>query len=509
MAAPAALAAHLAGATWTVQWLRRALQLETGSASIFISDNEFRALTGALASDGSLCTPPAGIPAGQAGSPQAGQPGVALWSGFTYSSSQSTVADKVLYMLQPFVAALTASGMSCALRRRDTGVQYMGGGAITRQASELYVGLPPHTFAACRQLWHYPNKDLPTNFAATPLDIAFHQASTHTIAFAMLGDGTGWRGSHEIIFCFPTFSLAANQRFCDLLGGGAGAAPFADPTGPHGPFRACPNPVAGPNFNCPAICPTSYRPLGGPRVAPGARRGEGGAYAVAACRDFMEMMRISEIPAGAAFTLSGVPYPARLNPISIFDDGTYPTRHRMPPAYNLPAGIDVRASSKGPYQGAQIVAAFFHGFSGSEFLDSLTWGGNALSRQYGLHGLNQRANGWRGTDHFDRAAILPHPLSRQWDAAADRRTANARQSQEACRDLLYYLYDKHLTTPAGAVLAGLPFVYVHPAGSVARCGEINGAFVPACNAQRYIVQFDLTKLPAQTAIIVTAMGRGV
>ena len=35
-APPAALAAHLAGATWTAQWLRRALQLETGSDSIFI-----------------------------------------------------------------------------------------------------------------------------------------------------------------------------------------------------------------------------------------------------------------------------------------------------------------------------------------------------------------------------------------------------------------------------------------------------------------------------------------
>lgn len=113
-------------------------------------------MTEALASDGSLCTPPVGIPLGQAGSPQAGQPGVALWSGFLYTSLQSSVTNEVMYMPQPFMAALTASGISCALRRLNTGVQYVGGGPITVQTSQLYIGLPPHTFAACRQLWSIP-----------------------------------------------------------------------------------------------------------------------------------------------------------------------------------------------------------------------------------------------------------------------------------------------------------------------------------------------------------------
>ena len=64
--------------------------------------------------------------------------------GFTYKSSQSSVIDKVMYEPALHGCPHGHSGISCARREVDTGVQYMGGGPINMQSSELWIGLPPH-----------------------------------------------------------------------------------------------------------------------------------------------------------------------------------------------------------------------------------------------------------------------------------------------------------------------------------------------------------------------------
>ena len=502
------MAAPPPASAWTEQWLEASLHAELGAPAVganWLNSFIFGALSSAIASDG--CVSSWFVQSGRANSNQAGEGWVGAYGQFSYNSSKLGVVDTVQFALEPLILRLQMAGVQVERRDRYPNGAYNGGGPIQKEEHRLSVGFPPLTYAAMRALWYPDGATKVVPFLLTAADRDYHRLDLATIAFAYLGDGHAWRGAHIAGLAFPANTAAENTNWCQLLSGGA----FTGPSGvQHGPWQACittPSPFIG----VPAISPTAYRPAGAPRVAPGANQGRGGAYAAVAVDSFQAMLRDALVPAGPGCTISGHLYPPRPAPTRVFRDETYWRRAAQAPLYNPAQGIDVRAGPRGPYEGAQIIAAFFAGASGEAFLSTLTWGANLLSRRRGLSGLYHRCTGWHSTYFFDPREILPHMQDRVWEAAATARTScSVNTSGRRCADLEAYLITHHLWVGAGAILRGLPYTYPSPPGTLPRLAQIVAWFVPACTTQCYTVLVTPTDaaIAANTAFTVTAWGRG-
>lgn len=222
--------------------------------------------------------------------------------------------------------------------------------------------------------------------------------------------------------------------------------------------------------------------------------------------EFRLLTSTALVPPTVAYVLSAVPYPARVAPSPVFESVYFGRAHEAP--LHQPGFAEVRAGPLGPYQGGQLKDAFFRGFHAGEFLNSLTWGGMPLPRVNGIHGLQQRCSGWRGKPHANRAAVCPPLLFREWHTDYERRTENHRHSAADCRTLRIHIFDAHLSSPPGTVVEGVPYMYVSAPNTINRAAEVVAYYVPACNAQAYVVKFDLGNLGVEAGVVVTPWGRG-
>lgn len=455
--------------------------------------------------------------------------------------------NAAMHMLPTLIRTLQQGGYR--VERRDdmpNGTFVQGGQQPI--ASYLFLEFPPLMYAGLRAAFYRmvplpapmlgppmlgppkPVKCMPEAIFSTPALRTFYAAGPETVAGIHFGDGSSFSGKWAIRWFIPGFSAqeyADTQTFLAqpfTAGGVGGLGPFTARLVRHSGYEYI-------HIDAHAVREAQSAALvaaGGAAlatIAPGSRLGEMGGYASAEVRDYVELLSYTTMPAWPpGITISGHTYAAE-PAAPFFGDDVYPWRSRVPVPHT-PGFAEVGTHDKpycpripgqpagqpGATNEAALVHAFCQGSSAQQFLDSLTWGGMPLPRQYGKDGLVQRCVGSLRSNRFHRyidgGKQLPMMVDRH--IVPGVRTDFALHQAYRLTAMKLYTERVHLESPANTPLPGIPFQYLSAPSTVMRLHEINIQWVPFCEAQRYWIDlhYSIANIMNGSAVVVRRMGRG-